>query len=472
MLYFEVDKSDTTSYIYKQIYEKIKEQIMSQKLRTEEKLPSKRELAKLLDVSINSVALAYEQLLAEGYIYSEERKGYFVENITQLSSEAQNHPFHNFPEELIEKETHRDGWLSLSHIDVNISKFPFKEWVKCQNQALKTFKHELGGIPHPQGPYIVREEIARLIGLTRNVVCRPEQIIIGPGTQNLIRQIMNLEDQQTKTAVENPGYFRFHQLLKNMNFPVSMIPLDRHGISIEKVKELNPDYLFITPSHQFPTGTIMPISRRIELLNWASAADDRYIVEDDYDSEFKYGTDSIPSLHSLDRNQRVIYSGTFSKTLFPSLRISYIVVPIELLKKYKKQNANWIQGSNLLNLYTLYFFLKSGEYARHIKRMNHYYETKRKKLIEELKHQFQDKMAIQDIPAGLHFLAYFKTERTYEDVTSRANQLKLEIYTIHRFLLEGLSEQEQGSICLVIGFASLRDQDIKESVSRLAECVG
>lgn len=440
---------------------------MNQKLHSNEKLPSKRALAKFLEVSINSVTLAYEQLLAEGYIYSEERKGYFVENITPLNSDAQSLTFHNFPEELKEKTKKRDGWLSLSHINVEISKFPFKEWLRCQNRALKTFKNEFADISHSQGPYIVREEISKLVSLTRNVICRPEQIIIGPGTQNLIGQIMNLEDKNIKIAVENPGYFRFYELLKNMNFHVSTIPLDRHGISIYKVKKSNPNYLFITPSHQFPTGTIMPISRRIELLNWASSTDHRYIVEDDYDSEFKYETNSIPSLYSLDQSQRVIYAGTFSKTLFPSLRISYVILPIELLKKYKKESDNWIQGSNLISLYTLYFFLKSGEYAKHVKRLNNHYEIKRKKLIHELKKRFHQTITIKDISAGLHFLAYFKTKKTYRDIHEISKKYKLEIYTIKRFLLEDISNQEEKNVCLVIGFASIKYEEIQGAVDRL-----
>ncbi|MFD1361745.1 MocR-like transcriptional regulator GabR [Lentibacillus salinarum] len=465
MIKFHIDKSEHSNYIYKQIYETLKGFILEHKIAAGNKMPSKRQLSTELGVSINSVATAYEQLLAEGYINTIERKGYFVEDIAHFIHDRSPKE-HNLPKHLRETFHHKEGWLSLSHITTDSSVFPFHEWLKSQQKAINQHSLDLSRITHPQGPYIVRETISHMIALTRGVTCEPEQIVIGSGTQPLIHQLMAIQPSSTKIAVENPGYSRIYQLLNSLKFQVSTIALDKEGIDIREVKASNPNFLFVTPSHQFPTGTIMPISRRVELLNWAALGEDRYIIEDDYDSEFKYGTDNIPSLQSLDQNRRVIYVGTFSKTLLPSFRISYVVLPPKLLELYRYHYSDWIQGTNSLHLYTLHYFIQGGEYAKHIKRMNQHYNRKRKHLIKELRLRFQDKMHIKDVPAGLHFLAEFNTSKSYKEIDEKAQQEKLEIYTIKRFLL-GSEVRYSTNIQLVIGFASIRQEDIAEAVDRL-----
>ena len=215
----------------------------------------------------------------------------------------------------------------------------------------------------------------------------------------------------------------------------------------------------------------MPISRRIELLNWSVKLDDRYIIEDDYDSEFKYKTDNLPSLQSIDRNQRVIYTGTFSKTLLSGFRISYMVLPPEILRDYRSHYADLIQDSNTLGLYTLHYFIENGDYSRHVKRMNHHYEMKRKLLIKHLRLKFGNDLDIEDIPAGLHFLAHFQTTRSYEQIEERAEQNKLEIYSIKRFMLKN-SNTVEDKIDLVIGFANINEENIPEAVERLYKVIG
>ncbi len=285
-----------------------------------------------------------------------------------------------------------------------------------------------------------------MIALSRGVVCEPEQIVIGADTQLLIQQLMEMQKKKTVIAIEDPGYARFYTLLKRMKFDVKPIELDEKGIDIRAVTASKANILFVTPSHQFPTGKIMPISRRIELLNWAAQGNDRYIVEDDYDSEFKYETDNIPSLQSLDRVQRVIYTGTFSKTLLPSFRISYMVLPLKILRKYRAHYADFIQGSNTLSLFTLHYFIENGAYAKHIKRMNHHYEMKRKSLIEQLQARFYHDIHIEDVPAGLHFLAQFRTEKTYDEIEESAKREKLEIYSMRRFMLKNKYKEKIKSI--------------------------
>ncbi|WML55598.1 PLP-dependent aminotransferase family protein [Neobacillus sp. PS3-12] len=460
-----IDKNKDANFLYHQLYERLKEIILEGQLKANEKLPSKRILAEQLDISLNSVTNAYEQLLAEGYIYTIERKGYFVETITKFI-ENNNLTHNNLPSDLKETFTDKNGWLSLSHMTSDISTFPFKKWLKCEQTAIESYQSNLSDMMHPQGPYILRKTICQMIGFTRGVVCEPEQIVISAGTQLLVQQLMMLQTYGTVFAMENPGYARIHNLVRKMKFEVLPISLDEQGINMEEIKASRANFVYVTPSHQFPTGRIMPISRRIELLNWAAQGDDRYIIEDDYDSEFKYETGSIPSLQSLDRNHRVIYMGTFSKTMLPGLRISYMVLPPELLREYLSVHADSMQSGNSTMLYSLHYFIKSGEYAKHVKMMNHKYESKRKILIKELTNRFQDRIRIPDIPAGLHFLAHFQTDISYQEIEELVAKQKLEIYTLRRFMLKkDVDESNQKD--LVIGFANLKEENISEAVERL-----
>ncbi|TCP29630.1 GntR family transcriptional regulator [Scopulibacillus darangshiensis] len=465
MILLTLDKNGEAKYIYQQIYEGIKTGILERKLKFNEKLPSKRELAGQLKVSVNSVANAYGQLLAEGYIYTIEKKGYYVENITQFIQQ-EDAVKDKLPYDLKEDIEDKEGWLSLSHMTSDISMFPFAEWMRCQNKAVKNHKKELSEILDPQGPYGVRETISRMLGLSRGVKCEPEQIIIGAGSQQLIRQLMAMQARSTVVAMEDPGYSRFYTLLKNMDFGVRPVKLDEKGIDVNDINATKANVVFVTPSHQFPTGKIMPISRRIQLLNWSAESTDRYIVEDDYDSEFKYETDNIPSLQSLDRNHRVIYTGTFSKTMFPGFRMSYMVLPPDLLRDYRRHYSDLMQYSNSLVLFTLHYFVESGGYARHVKRMNHHYEMKRRLLIKELHIRFRGDVDIEDVPAGLHFLAQFRTDKGYEEIEEQAKQEKLEIYSMRRFMLKN-KYKEKEKVELVIGFANIHEEKIVEAVDRL-----
>src|SRR5699024_10891358 len=303
----------------------------------------------------------------------------------------------------------------------------------------------------------------------RGVKCEPEQIILGAGTQLLLKQLMELFPKQSVVGLENPGYPRFNQLLKSMNYAIETIELDHKGASIDNIKQVNPNVLVITPSHQFPTGIIMPVSRRIDILNWALQTEKRYIIEDDYDSEFKYETDNIPSLQSLDEQQSVIYTGTFSKTLFAGIRISYMVLPVELLKKYQEVHSDLMCSSNTLELYTLSRFIEQGDYMSYVKKMNYKYEIKRKKLIQELEKVFGEKIDIQSIPAGLHFIAEINTKISYEKFSEKAKELKLELSTLSYY--KQTTIQESGKLSVILGYAQIELEDIEEAVLRLKKIV-
>ena len=212
----------------------------------------------------------------------------------------------------------------------------------------------------------------------------------------------------------------------------------------------------------------MPISRRIELLNWVTEHN-KYIIEDDYDSEYKYGTDNIPSLYSLDKNDRVIYLGTFSKTLMPSLRVSYMVLPYPLLYKFDLATDTAITDLSLINAYTLHLFIKSGNYEKYIRKMHHIYTEKRELFLKVLNKEFKEDISIYDMEAGLHFLLSIKTSLTYQEIEQKAHDNSIELYTLRRFMVDEPANSKVKT--LIIGFAKIELEDIEPAILKLKEII-
>lgn len=456
---------DTNQYIYRQLYKRLKSDMLASKYESHEKLPSKRNMAKHMNVSVNSVKAAYEQLLAEGYIYTEERKGYFVEPLDKLiiNPEAQN------TLASYKSAAEIDYDYSFSHMSTDISEFPIDIWTKLTKRVFQDYDHYLSSIPNVKGPIELRQSIAKLVSYQRGIQCHPEQIIIGSGTNTLLMKLIQLMSENVKITVENPGYSRFRTILQQTQTQMVPVSLDNKGISIEEIKKVQPDAIIVTPSHQFPMGTIIPVSRRISLLNWASKTHS-YIIEDDYDSEFKYETDNIPSLFSFDKNERVIYLGTFSKTLMPALRISYMILPAKLVRKFEVQNQSTIPDFSILNALTLNLLIKEGHYEKYLKRMHQLYGKKRAYLIEELQMTFGNNIDIKDTQAGLHFIIEVVSPYTYEEIEVRAKEFKLEFYTINRFNVKALQNNSKRKT-LIIGFSKIEQQQIPEAVQRLKKVI-
>lgn len=469
MVETRIQSVHSMDYKYQQIYKNLKREILLRHFLPDQKLPSKRELAKTLNVSVNSINAAYQQLLAEGYIYAMERKGFFVEKLDAFPLSARSPE--TISPDLEEKSQSRKGWLSFSHMSIDRTLFPFENWLKCEHQALKMRQNMLDddSSRYPQGIRSVRQTIARLLSITRGVKCFPEQIILGSGTQILLQILDGLIEENKVFALEEPGYQRVYRLLETLRRPVETVRLDAKGISIEAIRRINPSVVYVTPSHQFPTGIVMPISRRIQLLNWASEQADRYIIEDDYDSEFKYQTDAIPCLQGLDTYKRVIYFGTFSKSLLPGLRISYMILPEQLLRIARARFSFLMQTCNVLTQITLQQFIDSGFYHKHIKSMRQIYETRRTRLIAAMRVQFGAAIKIYGINAGLHFLAEFDTKRSMDEILNRAAQEKLELYSLERCVLKEHYFTKKPTF--IIGFANLANGSIDRAVQLLYRAI-
>ncbi|QQK75757.1 PLP-dependent aminotransferase family protein [Salicibibacter cibarius] len=462
MLHIPIDR-DHSLPVYKQIYEWIKNEILQGTLAAETKLPSKRTLATSLNVSQNSVLSAYSQLIAEGYLYTKERSGYFVETI---------HPIRplNVEKKLDPKlsETRPKSYrYSFSHMGVDASLFPFHDWHQSEQKAMSEDKALLSDINHPQGIYKLREIVANKIRHTRGVICEPEQIVIGASMQWLLQLFLMVIAESEPFAIEEPGYHRLSSLLKTMGTPVYHVPVDERGIEVEKLRKTPANIAIVTPSHQMPTGSIMPVSRRTELLHWCYETENRYVIEDDYDSEFKYEGDIIPSLQSLDVNEKVIYIDSFSKSLLPDLRMSYMALPLGLIDIFKEKGLHFMQTTSVLTQLTLARFLKSGDYDKHIKRMSKYYKELREKLIAAIQQHFGSRVQVEGEKAGLHFLLHLDIEEPIEAIIERAEKMDLELYSIQRFM-----QKASGSIpaTLIIGFAKLKPEEIDEAVEALCRC--
>ncbi len=335
-------------------------------------------------MSKNTVEAAYEQLLAEGYIESASRKGYFVCKVEQMidveGSEAK-------VEEVSFREENYTFDFTQTGVDTNT--FPFTTYRKLINDVWQPHNNELLFLGHPQGELSLREEIANYLYESRGVRCSASQIVLGAGTQILVKLLFQLL-KGSNYAVENPGYHRKMVVFEQGKEKVQMLSLDRDGICMADLENSNANVVFVTPSHQFPYGMIMPITRRTQLLQWAKKAKDRYIIEDDYDSEFRYSGKPIPALQGLDTEGNVIYMGTLSKALLPSLRMSYMVLPKKLIKKYQQQYLFYTQSVSRMDQEVIRKFLNEGYWEKHIHKMRVVYRKKRDRLVFEIEKYFSN----------------------------------------------------------------------------------
>lgn len=388
---------ESTDPLYIQIYRQIKVKIHNNELKTNEKLTSKRQLAQLNQVSDNTVMNAYNQLLTEGYIYSKERQGYFVADI-KLQFELPNLPEIKEKEEPVSTIKYN---LTRSNPDKDL--FPYSVFSKLYRQLMHLPPEQLLAETNAQGLYELRVNLQSYLSQSRGVPCTADQIILGPSTEYLIAILLDLLKTKPTIGIEDPGYNGFKQLFKRENIPVTAIPIDEMGVNIESLEKSAVDLMIVTSNHQFPTGNIMPLTRRQALLNWANLKDDRYVIENDYDSEFKYSGIPIPSLKYLDQKQKVIYLGSFTRNVSPGIRMSYMVLPDNLLKQYRESYRSYSSPLSTSEQWVIRNFLNDGHFNTHLNRSRTFYKKKRDKMIEAIK-TIDSNAKIYGENAGLHLL--------------------------------------------------------------------
>lgn len=456
-----------TDTLYEYLYKQIKKDILSKKLVAGEKLPSKRMLAKNLNVSTITIENAYSQLAAEGYIYSIPKSGFYVTDISSDFIEPQ--PPKTVKQHEMREEKQNAYFADFVSNSTAENAFPFSIWTKLIKEVMAENSKELLSRSPSNGVYALREAIAGYLYQFRGMDVEPERIIIGAGTEYLYGLIIQLLGYDRCYAVEDPGYQKISRIYEAQNVTCKFVAMDESGINIEALEQSGADILHISPAHHFPTGLVTPISRRYELLSWASRQEERYIIEDEYDSEFRLVGKPVPTLESIDVGENVIYINTFSKSLSSTIRISYMVLSERLMKRYNEKLSFYACTVSNIEQYTLARFIKEGWLEKHINRMRNYYREQRDRILACIrKHINPEKIRIREENSGLHFLLEIDTK--YSDERLRKNA---EANGIHiSFLSQYYRNPENARYhTLIINYSGIVAEDIEEAVKRLVASI-
>lgn len=453
--------------LYEQLYEYIREEIRTGSLLPEERLPSARFLSDSLQVSRTTVDMAYGQLVAEGYLTARSRSGYFV-NATEGLYNTGIMP----EEEKIRpsgKEPDSSFLYDFSPTAIDMSHFPYATWKKITRSILVDAKSQMFALGEPQGDEELRRTICRYLHGSRGVNCEPEQIIIGAGNDFLLLLLEKMLGRHVPVAMENPTYMRAYQIFRSFAYPISLVPMDEKGIRVDRLRESGAQVAYVMPSRQYPTGISMPIGRRMELLGWAAAGEERYLIEDDYDSEFRYKGKPLPSLQASDSMGRVIYLGTFSKAIAPAIRVSYMALPYPLLEKYRRECSFFSSTVSRIDQTILNEFIRDGYFERYLNKMRKVYRAKHDLLLGELKGWEAD-FAVSGENAGLHVLLTDKRGRDEESLVRTAAEADVKVYGMGAFRMKESSlptGETKEPATLILGYGGLSETEIREGIERL-----
>ena len=455
-------KSKDKMPLYEQLYLKIRGLITEGELAEGEKLPSERGLALNLQISRNTVTLAYEQLYAEGYVEVRPQSGYYVNKIDRINSEKKEE-FTDIKNECVNPEPEYE--YDFSPFSLCKESFPYRMWDRLYRKCMRDRGEELFNLGERQGDLELRVAIAKYLFGYRGLSVKPENMIIGAGTGYLLQLLEHLIDEKSIIAMENPTYMQAYRIFSSLNRKVYPINLDENGLKVEELKSSEAKAVYLTPSHQFPTGVVMPIKRRKEILGWA-AGEDRYIIEDDHDSEFRYKGLPIPPLKAIDTENKVVYLGTFSRTIAPAIRIGFMVLPDGLLKVYRKKLAFLACTVPRIDQAVLTEFILGGHYERHINKARKIYKSRHDKLISSLK-VFGDKVKIMGGNAGMHLMVKFKLDMTEEEVVSRAEKSGIKLVGLSKHRIG--ENPEGGEAYILIGYGNISEDRIEEGIKILAK---
>lgn len=523
-----------SQHLYEYLYHCIKTDIINGVISSGEKLPSKRSFAKNLGISTITVENAYEQLIAEGYIYSVAKKGYYVADITIIETlhplqslntvsndtkyynasanqdnfisnnnysatqnnltSSNNYPAaqnnlisnNNYPATqntimpnntafaaqanfLSSNDTYQSYKIDLTSNKTPVAMFPFYTWSKYLREVITNQSDALLQACPSGGIYDLRCAISHHLRDFRGMTVNPEQIIIGAGTEYLYGLIIQLLGRNYTFAMEEPCYSKIRKIYKSNDVVCKSIIMDEQGVDIHALYKSNANIIHISPSHHFPTGIVTSIKRRYELLSWAMNNKDRYIIEDDYDSEFRLSGKPIPSLQSIDKTGHVIYINTFTKSLTPTIRISYMILPNNLLHLFNKKLGFYSCTVSNFEQYTLARFIETGHFEKHINRMRLYYRKQRNQFIDALEHSpIADKITIDKADSGIHFLIKIDTNLSDKQLIERAYQNGLKFSCLSDYY-ENSIYAKNGII--VINYSALSSENINTTVKLLCKTI-
>lgn len=441
--------------LYEQLYQSLAEEMRTGAIAAETRMPGKRRLAAELSVSVNTVDAAYQLLTTEGYLESRERSGFYVQEYLALPTHPESVPSAvQRPPQKTEKEP-QPVRFDLSTRGVAPSLFPFRTWARLQKELLYS-SPELLTHGDAQGDLELRQALAEYLEEYRGVRCGAHQIVVGAGLEYLLGLLAPLLPGMT--AVENPGYPRAKQVLENNGVTCCCLPVDEDGLSIEALSRSGAAVCYVTPSHQFPTGVTMPAGRRTELLHWASRRPgQRYIIEDDYDSEFRFDTRPLPSLQGMaGADGSVVYLSTCSRSLAPSIRIAYMVLPEHLLPAWQKAYRLYSNTVSRFEQQTLARFITEGYFTRHLARERVAYKARRDHLTAALRSAFRpEELTLEGLHTGLHLLAKLTDPPADEALRNAAEEQGIRLSLLNDYDLTG--NAKTGSGTLVLGYGSLAD---------------
>lgn len=455
--------SEIKGPVYKGLYELIKRDIKNGTLKAHEKMPSKRTFAKNLGISVISVENSYEQLISEGYLYAVTKKGYFVSEISNyILPEIRDSQKISIKIPKVE-----ECEFDFSSNQVDPSSFPFSVWTRIIREVLSTKEKELLTLSPCGGVKELRKAISGHLSSFRGMAVSPDQIIVGAGTEYLYSLLIKLLGKDRIYCIENPGYKKLSKIYKNNDAQYRYAGMDDYGILIEELRQSGAEIAHVSPAHHFPTGITMPVSRRTELLEWANEKDGRYIIEDDYDSEFRLNGKPIPPVQSLDIKGKVIYMNTFSKSLTSTIRISYMVLPEELANKFYEEMSFYSCTVSTFEQYALSEFIKQGYFEKHINRMRLYYGRKRAKVIQVIKNTFtENECKILENDSGLHFILQLNTELSDIEIKSKLLERKIKISSIDDF---NMKEEKTDGHQFILNYSGLNIEKLEDAVCVLKE---
>jgi GntR family transcriptional regulator/MocR family aminotransferase len=458
MLTIFLDKERSTP-LFVQIYRSIREHIETGFLQSGEKIPSVRALAKELGIAPITVANAYSQLVAEGYLRTRPKSGFYVESVilgaVPVSLASPSHP-----------SEEPDCPFDFRTNVVDPGGFPFLVWSRLEREALQTEEPDWINRVDPQGSLALRKEIASALARHRGFLVDPSRIIVGSGTEALLGLIVRLLEPSGSFGLENPGYPKVVRTLQGLHIPYVPLNLDEAGMRPEDARKAGVSIVHLTPSHQFPSGIVMPVGRRSEWLRWASEDPNRWIIEDDYDSEFRFSGMPIPAMRGMDASGRVLYLNSFSKSIAPSLRVGYLVLPADLAARFREGSPAYACSVPGFVQTALCAFLREGEFDRHLNRMKKIYRDKRDTLIAFLKQsRFGGSCQILHEDSGLHFLLQIQNGMDEITLVETAKKVGVRVQGISEYYLSAVGVR--GFPTLIIGYSGMSSRDFSAAVSRL-----
>ena len=454
----------TKQPLYQQLYLFLSNEIKMGNLKEGERLPSKKALCSYLKISQSTIETAYEMLAAEGYIRAVPRSGFYVCALDLLPVHHEEKAPMPIPQKQKKESTYR---YSFSTGAVDTTVFPYSSWAKITKEIMYQ-NPELLLHGDRQGDYCLRQALSKCLHEYRGVNCVPEQMIIGAGIEYLLDLIIQILEKDSVFALENPGYDTTYKIIENNNRKIEPIGLDESGMLVEQLEQSTANIAYITPSHQFPMGVTMPIGRRAQLLNWANSAPNRYLIEDDYDSEFRSRARPIPALQGWDENGKVIYVGTFSRSIAPSIRVAYLVLPPNLLTTYQTEFSFSSSTVSRFEQHTLYKFIESGLFMRHLNRVGNLYKQRKEFLIDALTRQpFGKQIEITGDNAGLHFLLHVHNGMSEQELIQSAEKVGVKVHGLSEYDKTGHSGCPKST--LVLGYAGLSEQELADAVSLLGK---